>query len=150
MTGNELQRNILAALAAVRDCAAQMDEYSERLLKVLPTTPMDEALRTTAVGMSANLKDTAGRVTFEVALLQAQLGEAKANAANVIQALSSMDATMMGALASAADVVDELEKAAELDERNEQPFVLLIEATGVMLQGLERAKAATQALRPAV
>ena len=55
----------------------------------------------------------------------------------------------MGALASAADVVDELEEAAERDERNEPPFVMMIEATGAMLQGLERAKVATEALRGA-
>ena len=56
---------------------------------------------------------------------------------------------MMGALAAMADFVDELEKAAERDEANERAFVLVIEATGVLLQGLEQAKAATQALRAA-
>jgi hypothetical protein len=146
MTSNDKQHKVLAALAAVRDCAAQMEERAENLLQALPNEPMDAGLRATVIKQAAGLKDTAGRVSFELALLQAQLGEAKADAATVIQALSSMDATMMSALASAADVVDELEKAAELDETNERPFVLVIEATGAMLQGLEKAKSATEAL----
>jgi hypothetical protein len=85
-------------------------------------------------------------VTFELALLQTQLAEGKADAATVVRALPNMDATMMTAVAAIADVVDQLESAAERDEENEQAFVLVIEATGVMLQGLEKARAATQAL----
>jgi len=149
MTDNELQPKILAALAAVRDCAAQIEDSADGMLKALPAMPMDEVLRAASLETSAGLKDTAGRATFEVALLQAQLGEGKTNVASVVQALSSIDATIMGALASAADVVDELEKAAERDERNEPPFVMMIEATGAMLQGLEKAKVATEALRAA-
>ncbi len=149
MTEKELQPKILAALAAVRDCAARIEDSADGMLKALPAMPMDEVLRATSLETSAGLKDTAGRATFEVALLQAQLGEGKTNVASVVQALSSIDATIMGALASAADVVDELEKAAERDERNEPPFVMMIEATGAMLQGLEKAKVATEALRAA-
>jgi len=149
MTGNDTQRNIIAALAAVRDCATQMEDRAESLLHALPKMPMDEGLRGTAIRTSARLKDTADRVTFELALLQAQLGEAKADVASALQTLSSTDATMMEALASVADVVDELEKAAERDEKNERPFVLMIEATGAMLQGLDKARAATEALRSA-
>jgi hypothetical protein len=149
MTTNDTQRKVLSALAAVRDCAAEMEQRAENLLQTLPNVPMDAGLRATVIEQGAGLKDTAGRVSFELALLQAQLGEAKADSATVIQTLSSMDATMMSALASVADVVDELEKAAELDETNERPFVLVIEATGAMLQGLEKAKAATEALRSA-
>ncbi len=149
MTGNELQRKILAALAAVRDCAEQMENSADGLLQALPTMPMDEILRATSLETSTGLKDTAGRVTFEVALLQAQLGEGKTNVQDVIKALSSVEATIMDALASAADVVGELEAAAERDERNEPPFVMMIEATGVMLQGLEKAKVATEDLRAA-
>jgi hypothetical protein len=85
-------------------------------------------------------------VTFELALLQTELDEEKADAATAVQRLSRMDATLMGALETAADVVDQLEKAAELDSRQEPAFVLVIEAAGVMLQGLEKAKGATQAL----
>jgi hypothetical protein len=150
MTVGDTQHMIRAAMAAVRDCAAQVEDRAGSLLLALPKMPMDEGLRATAIELSAGLKDTAGRVTFELALLQAQLGEDKVDGATVVRTLSSMDAALMDALAGLADVVDELEAAAERDERNERAFVLVIEAAGVMLQGLEKAKAATQALRAAV
>jgi len=60
--------------------------------------------------------------------------------------LSAVDATMMRAVAALADVVDQLKKAAERDEQYEPAFVLVIEATGVMLEGIEKAKTATQTL----
>jgi len=150
MTAGDTRQMIRAAMAAVRDCAAQVEDRAGSLLQALPKMPMDEGLRATAIELSAGLKDTAGRVTFELALLQAQLGEDKVDAATVVRTLSGMDAAMMDALAGLADVVDELETAAERDEQNERAFVLVIEAAGVMLQGLEKAKAATQALRSAV
>jgi len=106
-------------------------------------------LRANTREQSEGLKDASSRVTFELALLQTELVEGKTDTATVVQRLSSMDALMMGALAAMADVVDELEKAAERDEANERAFVLVIEATGVLLQGLENAKAATQVLRTA-
>ena len=107
---------------------------------------MPERLRASALELSAGLKDASSRVTFELALLQAELGEGKADAASAVPHLAGMDALMMGAVAAMADVADELEKAAERDETHERSFVLVIEATGAMLQGLEKAKAATQAL----
>jgi len=135
-----------AAMAAVRDCADTMEAQAASLLQALPTLPMDEALRASALDLSAGLRDASSRVTFELALLQAELGEGKAEAASAVQRLAGMDALMMGAVAAMADVVDQLEKAAERDETNERSFVLVIEATATMLQGLEKAKAATQAL----
>jgi len=116
------------------------------LLAALPKVPMDEALRASALKLSAGLNDASGRVTFELALLQAELGEGKADAASAVQRLAGMDAVMMGAVAAMADVADELEQAAERDETNERSFVLVIEATATMLQGIDKAKAATQAL----
>ena len=116
------------------------------LLEALPAMPMHEGLRASALELSAGLKDASGRVTFELALLQAELGEGKVAAAPAVQRLAGMDALMMGAVAAMADVVDELEKAAERDETYERSFVLVIEATAAMLQGLEQAKATTQAL----
>jgi len=135
-----------AAMAAVRDCASTMETQAVSLLEALPKVPMNEALRANALKLSVGLNDASGRVTFELALLQAELGEGKAEAASAVQLLAGMDALMMGAVAAMADVADEMEKAAELDETYEQSFVLVIEATGVMLQELEKAKAATQAL----
>jgi hypothetical protein len=134
-------------MAAVRDCTVRMEDRAASLLEALARVPMDEGLRATAIELVAGLKDAAGRVTFELALLQAQLAEDKADAATAVRTLSSMDATMMDALAAVADLADELEKAAERDEVYERAFVLVIEASGVMLQGLEKAKAATETLR---
>ena len=139
--------NVLrVALAAVRDCADTMETQAVSLLEALPTVPMDDELRTRALELNAGLKDASSRVTFELALLQAEMGEGKAEAASAVQRLAGMDAVMMGAGAAMADVADELQKAAELDEVYERSFVLVIEATAAMLQGLEKAKAATQAL----
>ncbi len=138
-----------AALAAVRDCADTMETQAVSLLEALPTVPMNEGLRASALELSAGLRDASGRVTFELALLQAELGEGKAEAASAVRILAGMDSLMMDAVAAMADVADELEKAAELDETYERSFVLVIEATAAMLQGLEKAKAATQALAAA-
>jgi len=146
MTVDDRKTLLRAAIAAVRKCADTMEERAASLLQSLPTVPIDEGLRATAMELIAGLRDASGRVTFELALLQTQLAEGKADAATVVRALPNMDATMMTAVAAIADVVDQLESAAERDEENEQAFVLVIEATGVMLQGLEKARAATQAL----
>ena len=135
-----------AAMTAVRDCADTMETQAASLLEALSTLPMHEGLRASALELSAGLKDASSRVTFELALLQAEPGQGKAEGASAVQRLAGMDALMMGAVAAMADVVDELEKAAERDETNERSFVLVIEATGAMLQGIEKAKAATQAL----
>jgi hypothetical protein len=150
MTTGDRQTLLQVAIAAVRDCADKMEDHAASLLQALPKVPMDEGLRATAIELSAGLKDASNRVTFELALLQVELGEAKADAATAVQSLSGMDATMMAALAAVADVVDRLESAAERDEQNERAFVLVIEATAVMLQSLEKARAATQALSAAV
>jgi hypothetical protein len=123
-----------------------METQAASLLEALPTLPMHEGLRASALELSAGLKDASSRVTFELALLQAEVGDGKAEGASAVQRLAGMDALMMGAVAAMADVVDELEKAAERDETHERSFVLVIEAIGAMLQGIEKAKAATQAL----
>jgi len=133
-------------MTAVRDCADTMETQAASLLEALPTVPMHEGLRASALDLSAGLRDASSRVMFELALLQAELDEGKAEAASAVQRLAGMDALMMSAVAAMADVVDELEKAAERDETHERSFVLVIEATATMLQGIEKAKATTQAL----
>jgi hypothetical protein len=138
---------IRKAMAAVLACADSMDEHAGKLLEALPQWPMDEGLRAAATGLCTGLKDTAGRVMFEMALLQAQVDEGNADAESVVRTLSGMDAAMMEALAAVPDVVERFENAAERDEQNERPFVLVIEAAGVMLQDLDRARAATKSLR---
>ena len=143
---NDQQVLLRAAIAAVRDCADQMEAQATGLLESLPAAAISEALRANALQLTAGLKDASGRVTFELALLQAELADNKAVAAAAVKRLSAMDATMMSALAAMTDVVDQFEEAAERDERHEPAFVLVIEATGVLLQALEKARAATEAL----
>jgi hypothetical protein len=146
MKDDDRKTMLRAAIAAVRDCADTMETQAAGLLAALPTAALSEELRVSALDRSAGLKDAAGRVTFELALLQTEIGQGKADVPTAVKRLSAMDAAMMSAVAALADVVDQLEKAAERDERYEPAFVLVIEATGVMLQGIEKAKAATQAL----
>jgi hypothetical protein len=132
-----------AAIAAVRHCADTIEETSAKLLQSLQNVPVEESLRATVVDLGARLRDASSRVTFELALLQAELGEDKLDGAAAVNRLSMMDATMMGALEAVPDIVDQLEKSAERDEQYEPAFVLVIEAAGVMLQALEKARAAT-------
>ena len=150
MTASENSALLRAAIAAVRDCAEQMESRAERLLQALPGISIDESLRTAAREQSAGLKDTADRVTFELALLQAEVGEGKADGVSAVRTLSGLDAAMMNVLAALSDLVDKLEIAAERDEANERAFVLVIETAGVLLQALEKARAATQALHAAL
>ena len=147
---NERQTLLRAAMAAVRKCADTMEAQAERLRVALPDVATNEELRAAALELSAGLKDTSGRVNFELALLQTELGEGKADAATAMRSLARMEATMMGALDGVADLVDRLEGAAERDESCEPAFVLVIEAAGVMLQSFENARAATQALGAAM
>ena len=143
------QSLLQAAIAAVRNCADTMDAQAAGLMRTLPPTAIREDLRANALELSDRLKDAAGRVTFELALLQAELADEPAAAATAVKRLSAMDATMMAAVAALTDVVDQLENAAERNEQYERAFVLAIEATGVLLQALERARAATEALSAA-
>jgi hypothetical protein len=132
-----------AAIAAVRDYADTIEDRAANLLESLPDVPMEDALRATVVEFGARLRDASSRVTFELALMQAELGEDKVDDAAAVNRLSMMDASMMGALEAVPDIVDQMEKAAERDEQYEPAFVLVIEAAGVMLQALEKARAAT-------
>jgi chorismate synthase len=139
-----------AAIAAVRDCADTMETQATSLLQSLPKVAVSGELRPSALELTAGLKDASGRVTFELALLQAELADETAAAATAVKRLSAMDATMMAAVAALTDVVDQLEAAAERDEQYEPAFVMVIEVTGRLLQKLEKAKAATEALGAAM
>jgi hypothetical protein len=123
-----------------------MQTQAEILLRSLPDVPMDATLRARALELSAAFKDTSSRVMFELALLQSELAEGKADAAATLRRLSGLDAALMAAVAKATDLLDQLEKAAERDEQQEPAFVLVLAAVGTLLQELERAKTATGAL----
>ncbi len=150
MTAGDRNHSLRAAMTAVRDCAETMEAQAASLLQALLRLPMDEGLRARAMERVDRLKDASGRVMFELALLQAEVGEGKAEAAKVVERLTGMDAVMMDALATLTDVVAELEKAAERDEANESAYVRVIEAMGVLLQGLKTAKAATETVAATV
>lgn len=123
-----------------------MERRAEHLTQSLPGVPMDPSLRAKALGLSAALKDTSARVMFELALLQTELSDGQADIAVTVRRLSGLEAAMLSVVADATDLVDQLENAAESDEAQEPAFVLVIEAVGVVMQALERAKAAVGAL----
>jgi len=143
---SDKQARLRAAIVAVRNCADTMEAQAAGLLKALPTAAISEGLRANALELTEGLKDASGRVAFELALLQVELADESAEAATAVKRLSAMDATMMAAVAALTDVVDQLERAAERDAQYERAFVLVIETTGVLLQALENARAATEAL----
>jgi hypothetical protein len=143
---SDTQLLVRAAIAAVRGCADTMDAQAAGLQQALPAVPMTDELRTDVMRQVAALKDTSGRVTFELALLQSQLADGQSDDAAAVQRLSGMDAAMLAPMSALADVVEGLESAAERDETHERAFVLVIEAIGILMQGLERARTATQAL----
>jgi hypothetical protein len=146
---SDTQLLVRAAIAAVRGCADTMDAQAAGLQQALPAVPMTDELRTDVMRQVAALKDTAGRVTFELALLQSQLADGQADDAAAVQRLSGMEAAMLAPMSALADVVEGLESAAERDETHERAFVVMLEAIGVRMQGLEQARTAAQALAAA-
>jgi hypothetical protein len=139
----------MAAVAAVRACADTMQNQADSLMRSLPDVPMDATLRAKALELGAALKDISSRVMFELALLQTEMGGGNADAVSTLRCLSGLDAAMMAVLADATDLVDQMEKTAERDEQQEPAFVLVIDAVGILLQELERARTATGALAAA-
>ena len=133
-------------MTAARDCADTMEAQAANLVGAVADVPMDAALRAQTVELCATLKDRAGRATFELALLEAEFAKGGPPGADIVRRLIGIEATMMEALAPLAELADALESAAERDPAQERAFVLVIEATGVMLQGLDRAREATAAL----
>jgi hypothetical protein len=133
-------------MTAARDCADTMEAQAANLVAAVADVPMDAALRAQTVEQCATLKDRAGRVTFELALLEAELSKGEPPGKDIVRRLVGVEATMMEAMAPLAELADALERAAERDPAQERAFVLVIEATGVMLQGLDRAREATAAL----
>lgn len=144
MKADVRRKAVLAAMAAVRDCADTMEAEAGKLLGAMVNVPMDAGSRGKVAGLCATVKDRAGRVTFELALLEAELARAQFPEPGATRLLVGLDATMMEALAPLAELADEFERAAEHDPEHEAAFVLVIESAGVMLRGLDRARAATQ------
>lgn len=146
MSNTGVRATFNAALAAARECADTMEAQAANLIGAVADVPMDAALRAQTVERCATLKDRAGRVTFELAMLEAELANGGPAGEDAVHRLVSVEATMMEAMAPLAELADALERAAERDPEQERAFVLVIEATGVMLQGLDSAREATAAL----
>jgi hypothetical protein len=146
MTAGARRTLLSAAIAAVRDCAETMETQAMGLEQALPELSLDGESQAAVLELASGVKDTAGRVTFELALLQAELGEGEMPDTAVVQRLSNLDSTMMTALDAVADVAGQLEKAAELQEQCEPPFALVMQAARVMLRKFGNARAATQVL----
>lgn len=146
----ENRKETTAAVSAVRECADTMASQAEWLQRALPDLVMGETLRASALKWSQALRDTSQRVMFELALLQAQLSEGRAEPAVVLRRLSGLDAAMMDVVAGSTELVEQLEKAAESDEAQEPAFVVVIEMVARLMAGCESAQAATRALRDAL
>jgi hypothetical protein len=145
----ENRKETTTAVSAVRDCADTMASQAEWLQRALPDLVMGETLRASALKWSESLRDTSQRAMFELALLQAQLSEDRADPALVLRRLSGLDAAMMDVVAGSTELVEQLEKVAESDEAQEPTFAVVIEMVARLMAGCESAQAATRALRDA-
>jgi hypothetical protein len=139
-----------AAIAAVTECAAGMlneaAQLQERLQTLRLPEPMAEEVSAQALALDA---EAVGALSV-LKELCAATESGYLNAADVLRMLTEIDARMMGALSSLVDLSGRLEKAAEVDERCEPVFVLVIEAAGRLLEGFKPAQAGTRALREAM
>jgi len=100
----------------------------------------------------AAVTECAAQMLAEATQLQERLQTLRLPAlqAEEVPALAlTLDAEAVGALADLVELSGRLEKAAETDGRCEPAFALVIEAAGRLLQGFQKAQAATQALRTA-
>ena len=150
MNGNLGNRKeTTAAMSAVRECADAMAGQAERLKRALPDLVMGEALRANALRWSESLGDTSQRVLFEIALLQAELSEGRADLPVVIRRLSALDAAMLDVVAGSTELVEQLEAAAERDAAQEPAFVVVIETMARLMAACESAQDATRTLRDA-
>lgn len=138
---------VQAAVAAVRDCADSLGERAEALRRALPALRMDGRLRAGATELSSTLGDTSVRVKAELAVLEGEIGDGRADAAVVAPRLAGLDQAMTQAVAAAAELAEALEAAAKRDETSGPAFELVIEAVGRLLQDLARAEAETHKLR---
>ena len=147
---NEIEILLPAAIAAVTECAAGMlneaTQLQERLKALRLPEPMADEVPAQALALDAEAVGALG-VLKE---LRSATESGYLNAAEVLRVLTEIDARMMGALSGLVELSGRLEKAAEMDERCEPAFVLVIEAAGRLLEGFKPAQAATRALRDAM
>ena len=144
-----LEARLPAAIAAVTECAAQVQAEATVLQEQLKTLRVPALLSDEAAALALSLDAEAVGALAVLQELRAATESGYLNAAEVLRVLTEIDARMMGALADLVELSGRLEKAAETDGRCEPAFALEIEAAGRLLQGFRKAQAATQALRTA-
>lgn len=147
MNAGGIPEPVQAAVAAVRNCADSLGERAAILRRALPAVRMDGRLRTGAAALGTTLSDTSVHVRAELAVLEGEIGDGRADAATVAPRLADLDQAMTRAVAAAAELAEALEAAAKRDETNGPAFELVIEAVGLLLQDLARAEAETHKLR---
>ena len=147
---NEKTRGTMeSAMAAVTECAAQVQAEATSMQEQLKTLRVPALLSDEASALALSLDAEAVGALAVLQELRAATDSGYLNAAEVLRVLTEIDARLIGALAGLADLSGRLEKAAETDERCEPAFVLVIETAGRLLQRFQQAQGATQALRAA-
>jgi hypothetical protein len=147
---NEIESLLPAAIAAVTECAAGMlneaTQLQERMQALRLPEPMADEVPAQALALDAEAVGALG-VLKE---LRSAAESGYLNAAEVLRVLTEIDSRMMGALSGLVELSGRLERAAEMEERLEPVFELVIEAAGRLLEGFKPAQAATRALRDAM
>jgi hypothetical protein len=146
----ELKVRLPAALAAVTECATAVVAEAARLQAKLPALPVPAELQDDVRARVRTLAEEGEGAAGVLQELQTATESGALNAAEVVRVLTEIEARMMNELAQLAELSDRLEKAAEMDERVEPSFVLVIEAAGRLLKRFQSAQEATQALRDAM
>ena len=146
---NEIETLLPAAMAAVTECAAQVQAEATGLQEQLKTMRVPVLLSDEASALALSLDAEAVGALAVLQELRAATQSGYLNAAEVLRVLTEIDARLIGVLAGLADLSGRLEKAAETDARCEPAFVLVIETAGRLLRMFQQAQAATQALRAA-
>ena len=147
---NEVATLLPAAMAAVTECAARMSTEATQLQERLRTLRLSEPLAEEVPALALALDAEAVGALGVLKELRPATESGYLNVADVLRVLTEIDARMMGTLSSLVDLSGRLEKAAEVDERCEPAFVLVIEAAGRLLEGFKPAQAATRSLRDAM
>jgi hypothetical protein len=147
---NEVGTLLPAAIAAVTECAAGMLNGATQLQERLQTLRLPEPMAGEVPAQALALDAEAVGALGVLEELRAATESGYLNAADALRVLTEIDARMMGALSSLVDLSGRLEKAAEVDERCEPVFVLVIEAAGRLLEMFKPAQAATRALREGI
>ncbi len=141
MGGNQEGPALREATAEVRRCADAMSAQAARLQAAIATLGVEAALREGVDELCQHVQDVAGRVVFELALMEDELARRRAGHLPPLQRLIGLEASMMGALTPIADFAERLEEAAVADPARFAAYVRVVETAGAMLEALGRVQA---------